>query len=222
MASLGVVLDILMVLLLGAVLAYAVMLNKRLAQLRSNKDELAKVINAFNEATQRAEASIPRLRKAADDIKSQLEDRIEKAVSLKDDLAFMIDRSDSMANRLESSVRMARGETMGGAPAATSSPRMPSAPKPMTASRQPVSSAGSSGLAQQSAATAAFIQQTQPAPQPARPAPQSRPAAAAPVSTQPVRKEPRLDMDYRQPAADDLDERSEAERALLRALQSAR
>ncbi|MBF0356016.1 MAG: hypothetical protein HQL43_12345, partial [Alphaproteobacteria bacterium] len=113
MGTLSIVLDLLLVLVLGAVLAYAVILNKRLTQLRANKEELARVINSFNEATQRAEASIPRLRKAADEVKNQLEERIEKAVSLKDDLAFMIDRGDSMANRLESSVRMARGETMG-------------------------------------------------------------------------------------------------------------
>lgn len=218
MASLGFVLDLLMVLLLGAVLAYAVILNKRLAQLRSNKDELAKVVNAFNDATQRAEASIPRLRKAADDIKNQLEDRIEKAASLKDDLAFMIDRSDSMANRLESSVRMARGETMGGASVSSAaSPRLPSAPKPMTASR----SAASVATSASSAAAAAFAQQTQPVAPPPRPAaPPPRPAQPS-ASSQPVRKEPRLDKDYRQPQ-EETDDRSEAERALLRALQSAR
>ncbi|CAA6604518.1 conserved exported hypothetical protein [Rhodospirillaceae bacterium LM-1] len=209
MASLGIVLDVLMVLLLGAVLAYAVILNRRLSQLRSNKDELARVINAFNEATQRAEASIPRLRKTADDIRTQLEDRIEKAVSLKDDLAFMIDRSDSMANRLESSVRMARGETMGGQQATppAPSPRLPSAPRTMAAAR-PASS---------------FSPPPSP-PQASRPsAPPPRPAAApAPAqASPPQRREPRLDDSFRMPP-DDMDDRSEAERALLRALQSAR
>ncbi|MBF0268490.1 MAG: hypothetical protein HQL44_07845 [Alphaproteobacteria bacterium] len=208
MASLGIVLDVLMVLLLGAVLAYAVILNRRLSQLRSNKDELARVINAFNEATQRAEASIPRLRKTADDIRTQLEDRIEKAVSLKDDLAFMIDRSDSMANRLESSVRMARGETMGGQAASppAPSPRLPSAPRTMAAAR-PASS----------------FSPPQPPPQASRPAapPPPRPAAAPAQASAPQRREPRLDDSFRMPP-DDMDDRSEAERALLRALQSAR
>ncbi|MBI5121364.1 MAG: hypothetical protein HZA67_10185 [Rhodospirillales bacterium] len=220
MSWLGIVLDLVLILLLGSVLAYAVMLNKRLTQLRSNKDELARVINAFNEATQRAEASIPRLRKTADDIKTQLEDRIEKAVSLKDDLAFMIDRSDSMANRLESSVRMARGETMGGSQQPTPAPRLPSAPRPMTAAR-PV-------FSQPAAAAPAAPPAPAPAPQPRMAAPQPRAAAAppqrqvpAPAPAQPQRKEPRLDGGFSMPA-DDMDDRSEAERALLRALQSAR
>lgn len=212
MSWLGIVLDLVLILLLGAVLAYAVMLNKRLSQLRSNKDELARVINAFNEATQRAEASIPRLRKTADDIKTQLEDRIEKAVSLKDDLAFMIDRSDSMANRLESSVRMARGETMGGSQQPAPAPRLPSAPKAMAAARPVFSQPAASAPA--------------PAPMPSPPPPQPRAAASQrqvppPPPAQPVRKEPRLDGGFGMPA-DDLDDRSEAERALLRALQSAR
>jgi hypothetical protein len=212
MSWMGIVLDVVLILLLGAVLAYAVILNKRLAQLRSNKDELARVINAFNEATQRAEASIPRLRKTADEIKNQLEDRIEKAVSLKDDLAFMIDRSDSMANRLESSVRMARGESLAGGQQGAS-PRLPSSPKPMAAQR-PVSS------------PSAFAAQTaSPAPQaqaPRSPAPAARPSAPVSAQQAPQRKEPRLDSPFGGSLADELDDRSEAERALLRALQSAR
>ncbi len=208
MAWLSVVLDLLLVLVLGAVLVYAVILNKRLSQLRSNKEELARVINAFNEATLRAEASIPRLRKAADDVKSQLEDRIEKAVSLKDDLAFMIDRGDSMANRLESSVRMARGETMGGStPSVAPSPRLPSAPKPLSASRPIMSSSASAPAPVQSAVT--------------RPAPARPLTPAASAAPPPSRKESRVEEDFRLPQ-DDMDDRSEAERALLKALQSVR
>ncbi|MBF0167746.1 MAG: hypothetical protein HQL45_08960 [Alphaproteobacteria bacterium] len=211
MGTLSIVLDLLLVLVLGAVLAYAVILNKRLTQLRANKEELARVINSFNEATQRAEASIPRLRKAADEVKNQLEERIEKAVSLKDDLAFMIDRGDSMANRLESSVRMARGETMGGssASAATApSPRMPSPPRPMTASRPAMSTQPTAMMAQAPAAMA-------------RPAPTRAPQSPPPAPATPQRKEPRLDEIFRL-SEDDMDDRSEAERALLKALQSAR
>ncbi|TAN57584.1 MAG: hypothetical protein EPN26_02440 [Rhodospirillales bacterium] len=52
----------------------------------------------------------------------------------------------------------------------------------------------------------------------ARPAP-ARPAA--PAMPPPTRKEPRVEDDFRLPQ-DDMDDRSEAERALLKALQSAR
>lgn len=105
------VLDVVVALLLAATIGYAVVLNRRLTALRQNRDELAKLIANFNEATVRAESSIPKLRKAADDAGQGLLDRVEKAQTLRDDLAFMIERADSMANRLESSVRVARNES---------------------------------------------------------------------------------------------------------------
>ena len=105
-----VALDIVVSLLMIATIGYAVMLNNRLAALRKNRDDLAKVITNFNEATVRAESSIPKLRKAAEDSGAALQERVEKAQSLRDDLAFMIERADTMANRLENAVRSARTE----------------------------------------------------------------------------------------------------------------
>jgi cell division septum initiation protein DivIVA len=105
-----VILDLLVSVLLIATIGYAVRLNARLTQLRKNRDDMAKIIVSFNEATVRAESSIPKLRKAAEDAGQALQERVEKAQSLRDDLAFMIERADTMANRLESGVRSARGE----------------------------------------------------------------------------------------------------------------
>jgi len=87
-----------------------VVLNRRLGILRRNGDELAKLIARFNEATLRAESSIPKLRKAAEEAGQTLQERVEKAQSLRDDLAFMVERADTMATKLESGVRNARTE----------------------------------------------------------------------------------------------------------------
>ncbi|MGE5478059.1 MAG: DUF6468 domain-containing protein [Bacteroidales bacterium] len=106
-----IILDLLVSVLLVATIGYAVMLNQRLTQLRKNRDDLAKIIVSFNEATVRAESSIPKLRKAAEDAGQSLQERVEKAQSLRDDLAFMIERADTMANRLENAVRSARTDT---------------------------------------------------------------------------------------------------------------
>ncbi|MBI3444778.1 MAG: hypothetical protein HY055_05350 [Magnetospirillum sp.] len=114
-----VILDIVVSLLLIATISYAWMLNQRLSSLRKNRDDLAKTIAAFNEATVRAESSIPKLRKAAEESGQTLQERVEKAQSLRDDLAFMIERADTMANRLENAVRSARPD---GKPAETRSP----------------------------------------------------------------------------------------------------
>ncbi|MFD2235352.1 DUF6468 domain-containing protein, partial [Phaeospirillum tilakii] len=103
-------LDIVVSVLMVATIAYATRLNARLAALRKNRDDLARTILGFNEATLRAESSIPKLRKAAEEAGQALQDRVEKAQSLRDDLAFMIERADTMANRLENAVRSARVE----------------------------------------------------------------------------------------------------------------
>ena len=129
--SFGLVLDIVIALLLVATIIYAVILNRQLGALRRNKDELSKVIANFNEATIRAESAIPRLKRAAEESKLSLQERIDKAQALRDDLSFMIERGDNMANRLENSVRQARteGVKIGDKPAPTATPVQP-APQP--------------------------------------------------------------------------------------------
>jgi len=102
------ILDVIVAILLAATIGYALMLNRRLGELRRNRDDLARLVNAFNDATARAEAGIPKLRRAADEAGATLQERVEKAQTLRDDLAFMIERAEGMANRLEGTVRQAR------------------------------------------------------------------------------------------------------------------
>lgn len=144
-----VVLDIIVSLLLIATIGYAVMLNSRLSALRKNRDDLAKTIVNFNEATMRAESSIPKLRKAAEEAGHTLQERVEKAQSLRDDLAFMIERADTMANRLENAVRSARTDAprSAGPAAQVGTASTPTAPLPR--------STGGSRAAQQAAIAAA-------------------------------------------------------------------
>ncbi|MDY0241248.1 MAG: DUF6468 domain-containing protein [Rhodospirillaceae bacterium] len=122
-----VVLDIIVAILLAATIAYAVMLNRRIGQLRRDRDDLAKLIAAFNDATARAEAGIPKLRRAAEEAGTGLQERVEKAQSLRDDLAFLIEHADSMANRLEGAVRSVRSDARVGAMTQAPTPRVVSA-----------------------------------------------------------------------------------------------
>jgi cell division septum initiation protein DivIVA len=117
------ILDLMVAALLAVTIIYAWILNQRLSQLRRNRDDLAKVVSSFNEATARAEAGIPKLRKAAEDSGQALQERVEKAQSLRDDLAFMIERADAMADRLEQAVRSSREEVRSTQQAPSSSPR---------------------------------------------------------------------------------------------------
>ncbi len=111
------ILNIAVILLLVPTIIYAVILNRRLSALRRSREELAKVVNSFNEATMRAEAGIPKLKKATTEANHTLKDRVEKAQTLRDDLAFMIERAEELANRLEGAVRSARSEGLNAQPA---------------------------------------------------------------------------------------------------------
>ena len=100
----SLVLDILVAGLLVVTISYAVVLNRRLRTMRQDKAELEKLAASFGAATTRAEDSIGRLKSTADDLR----ERIDKAQALRDDLAFLIDRGGSTADRLEEAVRAAR------------------------------------------------------------------------------------------------------------------
>ncbi|MBK1666354.1 hypothetical protein CKO38_18175 [Rhodospirillum rubrum] len=105
-----VLLDGTIALLLSVFIGYAILLSRQLRELRRNREDMARIIATFNEATARAEAGIPRLRKTAEDAGRALDDHVAKAQTLRDDLAYMVERADGMAGRLESVVRAARGE----------------------------------------------------------------------------------------------------------------
>ncbi len=99
-------LDVLVAVLLVITIGYAMVLNRRLGRLRRDKSELEKLAATFGKATARAEENIGRLKKTADALK----ERIDNAQALRDDLAFLIDRGGSVADRLEETVRAARKE----------------------------------------------------------------------------------------------------------------
>lgn len=113
----GMILDVVVIVLLMPTIVYAVILNRRLAALRRSREELSKVVNSFNEATMRAEAGIPKLKKATTEANHTLKERVDKAQTLRDDLAFMIERAEELAARLEGAVRAARAEGVPAAPA---------------------------------------------------------------------------------------------------------
>ncbi|MCA1941274.1 MAG: DUF6468 domain-containing protein, partial [Caenispirillum bisanense] len=127
--DLKLILDVVVVLLLIPTIVFAVILNNRLGVLRKNRDELARLIAHFNEATVRAESGIPRLRKAAEDAGKGLQDRVERANALRDDLAFLCERADETALKLEQTLRAARNEmkAVPGA-AAVQAPAAPAGP----------------------------------------------------------------------------------------------
>ena len=101
-------LDIILILLLAATLFHALRLERALGVLKRDRGELESLISGFNDSTRQAEQGIDRLRQTAEGAGRQMAKQIEIASSLKDDLMFLSERSDRLAERLDQLVRAAR------------------------------------------------------------------------------------------------------------------
>lgn len=98
--TLLVSLDILVAVLLAATIGFCLVLNRRLAALRRNESELKQVLTQFNQAAERAESGIAKLKEVGDQTAATLRERIGEAKALRDDLAFVAERSDRIATDL--------------------------------------------------------------------------------------------------------------------------
>ena len=98
------IIDIAVAVLLVVTIAYAMTLNKRLNRLRKDKKDLENLARTFGESTQRAEENLNQLRTVA----QALDIQMQRAQTLRDDIAFLADSGSSTADRLEELVREAR------------------------------------------------------------------------------------------------------------------
>lgn len=96
----ALILDGLLAVLLVLMIAYAFVLNRRLATLRTDREDLETFISRFNDATNKANASLQGLRSAAEGNAALIKDAADKAQALRDELAFLVERADGSAERL--------------------------------------------------------------------------------------------------------------------------
>ena len=109
--------DLVVAVLLVVTIVYAAMLNRRLAGLRSDKAELQALIQGLTAASHNAETAVSALKEANDDIGRQLEGKVARAQGLRDDLAYMVERGTTLADRLEGAIRARRDMPAPEAPA---------------------------------------------------------------------------------------------------------
>jgi hypothetical protein len=114
MLSLG--LEIAFAVLLITSIGYAIVLNRKLGNLRQHKEELERLAMTFSQSTIRAEDGVKRLKSST----AQMQNSIVKAQSIRDDLALLIDRGSLTADRLEQSVRDKRPQAIETKPSASS------------------------------------------------------------------------------------------------------
>ncbi len=94
--------------LLAATLFHAVRLERALGVLKRDRAALQGLVQEFNASTQQAEAGVERLRGAVDGAGRQIARQIEGASALKDDLVFLSERGERLADRLDQLVRAGR------------------------------------------------------------------------------------------------------------------
>lgn len=115
-------LEALLAVLLAATVGYCYVLNRRLGALRATQAEMRALITEFNHATERAEAGIALLRKAGEEAGTGLQRRIDKAQTLSDELGFIVETGDRLADRLTGQISAARRPTAAGTAAPAAEP----------------------------------------------------------------------------------------------------
>lgn len=101
MNNLEFIINIVIIGLLIPTIIYTYRLNKSLNKLRENQSSLKKLVEALNEATFKAEHSIPKLKSATTMSSENLKEVVENASVIKDDLMFINQRANNLADRLE-------------------------------------------------------------------------------------------------------------------------
>ena len=101
----SLVIDICVAVLLISAIGYGMILNRKIVALRGDQANLERLAASFHEATKRAEASVGKLKKAAQESSKILSGGIDEATRIREDLNFLVDRGEKLGNRLESSVR---------------------------------------------------------------------------------------------------------------------
>jgi hypothetical protein len=101
-------LDTVLVGLLTATIIYAVILDRRLRTFRNAREEMQSLLAHFTAATVQAQSNMTALRETSQTTSVDLKDQLERGKALRDDLAFLLDRGASLADRLEGGISAAR------------------------------------------------------------------------------------------------------------------
>jgi hypothetical protein len=120
------VINALIIVLLAITIGYCWLLNRRIKVLQDTRGELAKLLKHFDVSTERASESIVALQSASKKIGDSIQNRIDQANYLIDDLTFMIEKGNKLANQMEAGFAVGRAQAR---VTATQPPR-PARPEP--------------------------------------------------------------------------------------------
>jgi len=97
------VINAVVIALLGATIFYAFRLERRLDAMRSAQASLGQVIRELNTAAARAEAGLQGLKATAQSSGNVLNEKINQAKAVTDELSFLLQAGDRLGHRIETS-----------------------------------------------------------------------------------------------------------------------
>ncbi len=97
----GIILDLIILVLLAATIFYSVRLAAGLKAFRESRSELSSLLEKLSVSIEQAEEAIAGLRVAARESGNELQETINQARSLSEELQFINEAGDNLAKRLE-------------------------------------------------------------------------------------------------------------------------
>lgn len=100
--------DLSLALLLIVTISYCWVLNARIRVLQDGRGELARLLAHFDESTRRASDSIAMLQSTGKKVGEAVQAKIDLATKSMDDLDFLSDRAEKIADQLEAGINIGR------------------------------------------------------------------------------------------------------------------
>jgi len=107
--TLTLVVEIVVAVLLVVTLGISLVLNRRLGNLRANQEEMRRLIGDFDKALAKARQGMAELKTASAAADTAHEERMKHAKTLRDELGFMVETADRLADRLAGEATASRG-----------------------------------------------------------------------------------------------------------------
>ena len=92
--------DGILIILLVATICCAMSLSRRLSSLRSDKKNLEKLMGEFHGISEKADKSLTGIRATAEEVSRELAEANTKSRSMRDELAFLVERADRLAEKI--------------------------------------------------------------------------------------------------------------------------
>lgn len=117
--------NLLFIVLLSCMIFYSIRLNKQLKAFAESRDDFQTMMKDLNNTFGEADSNIKGFQNLTSDSHRELDEKISLAISLADELKFMIESADHIATRLEHASENTKSKSAAPQSSSASQPTMP-------------------------------------------------------------------------------------------------